>query len=95
MHNHFGKGLMAGLKAQSLKPAAELSKFCSDYKRGFVLGYAHHLAQSSGDENRAAFEAGRLCRAYGLSRDPTSEFFSGGASSLAEKFFCAGYNSTR
>lgn len=58
MGNHFGKGLLAGLKAQNLKPAAELSKFCSDYKRGFVLGYAHRLAESTGDENQAAFEAG-------------------------------------
>ncbi|WP_061797502.1 DUF2623 family protein [Serratia ficaria] len=92
MGNHFGKGLLAGLKAQNLKPAAELSKFCSDYKRGFVLGYAHRLAESTGDENQAAFEAGRLCRDYGLGGESMGEFFSGGVSRLAEKFFCAGYN---
>ncbi|BEL81087.1 DUF2623 family protein [Serratia marcescens] len=92
MGDHFGKGLLAGLKAENLKPEAELSRFCSDYKRGFVLGYAHHLAQRCGDENRAAFEAGQLSRAYGLGREPMSEFFSGGDSRLAEKFFHAGYN---
>lgn len=75
MVDHFGKGLLAGLKAESLKPETELSRFCSDYKRGFVLGYAHHLAQRCGDENRAAFEAGQLSRAYGLGSEPMSEFF--------------------
>lgn len=75
-----------GLKALSRKPEAELSRFCSDCKRGLVLGYAHHLAQSSGDGNRAVFEAGRLSRAYGLASEPMSEFFSGGDSRLAETF---------
>ncbi|MGL1809629.1 UNVERIFIED_CONTAM: DUF2623 family protein [Serratia marcescens] len=91
MGDHFGKGLLAGLKAENLQPEAELSRFCTDYKRGFVLGYAHHLAQRCGDENRAAFEAGQLSRAYGLGREPMSEFLSGGDSRLAEKFFRAGY----
>jgi hypothetical protein len=92
MNNHFGKGLMAGLKAQDASPPDQLSRFCCDYKRGFVLGYAHHLAESLGDENQAAFEAGLLCRAYDLNGELMSEFFSGGANRLAEKFFCAGYN---
>lgn len=95
MNNHFGKGLMAGLVAQNAGPASELTRFCCDYKRGFVLGYAHHLAQSLGDENQAAFEAGLLCRAYSLNGEVMSEFFSGGANRLAEKFFCAGYNRDR
>lgn len=92
MDNHFGKGLMAGLAARDAKPAAQLSRFCCDYKRGFVLGYAHHLAESLGDENQAAFEAGLLCRAYDLYGEMMSEFFTGGSNRLAEKFFCAGYN---
>ncbi|MEX0631759.1 DUF2623 domain-containing protein [Serratia ureilytica] len=40
-----------------------------------MLGYAHHLAQRCGDENRAAFEAGQLSCAYGLGSEPMSEFF--------------------
>lgn len=68
MDNHFGKGLMAGLKAEYTKPATEIAKFCSDYKRGFVLGYAYHLAESTGDENQAAYQAGLLCREYGLDK---------------------------
>lgn len=91
MDNHFGKGLMAGLKAEYTKPATELSKFCSDYKRGFVLGYAYHLAENTGDENQAAFKAGLLCREYDLDKELTSEFFSGGESHLTAKFFLAGY----
>ncbi|CNI04400.1 DUF2623 family protein [Yersinia vastinensis] len=92
MGNHFGKGLMAGLKAEYTKPATEIAKFCSDYKRGFVLGYAYHLAESTGDENQAAYQAGLLCREYGLDKALTSEFFSGGESRLTVKFFSAGYD---
>ncbi len=39
MNNHFGKGLMAGLKATHADSAVNVTKFCADYKRGFVLGY--------------------------------------------------------
>ncbi|HBH7048193.1 TPA: DUF2623 family protein [Serratia marcescens] len=44
------------------------------------------------DNPTHAFEAGQLSRAYGLGSEPMSEFFSGGDSRLAEKFFRAGYN---
>ncbi len=37
MNNHFGKGLMAGLKATHADSAVNVTKFCADYKRGFVL----------------------------------------------------------
>lgn len=40
MNNHFGKGLMAGLKATHADSAVNVTKFCADYKRGFVLGYS-------------------------------------------------------
>lgn len=39
MNNHFGKGLMAGLKATHADSAVNVTKYCADYKRGFVLGY--------------------------------------------------------
>ncbi len=43
MNNHFGKGLMAGLKATHADSAVNVTKFCADYKRGFVLGYSHRV----------------------------------------------------
>ena len=43
MNNHFGKGLMAGLKATHADSAVNVTKFCADYKRGFVLGYSHRI----------------------------------------------------
>ena len=43
MNNHFGKGLMAGLKATHADSAVNVTKFCADYKRGFVLGYSHRM----------------------------------------------------
>lgn len=43
MNNHFGKGLMAGLKATHADSAVNVTKFCADYKRGFVLGYSHWM----------------------------------------------------
>ncbi len=38
MNNHFGKGLMAGLHAPYAYSAHHAVNFCSEYKRGFVLG---------------------------------------------------------
>lgn len=37
MNNHFGKGLMAGLKATHADSAVNVTKFCADYKRGFCI----------------------------------------------------------
>nr|WP_085117531.1 DUF2623 family protein [Serratia proteamaculans] len=34
MNNHFGKGLMAGLATQDVRPASELTRFfCAGYNR--------------------------------------------------------------
>ncbi|NMP28941.1 DUF2623 family protein [Rahnella sp. SAP-1] len=92
MQNHFSKGLMAGLTSEDVKPATELTRFCSDYKRGYVLGYAHHCAENSGDGNHAAYQAGLLCKEYGLDGELVAEFFSGGENRLPVRFFMAGYN---
>ncbi len=42
MNNHFGKGLMAGLHAPYAYSAHHAVNFCSEYKRGFVLGFTNH-----------------------------------------------------
>ena len=47
MNNHFGKGLMAGLKATHADSAVNVTKFCADYKRGFVLGYSHRMYEKT------------------------------------------------
>ena len=66
MNNHFGKGLMAGLKATHADSAVNVTKFCADYKRGFVLGYSHRMYEKTGDRQLSAWEAGILTRRYGL-----------------------------
>ena len=55
MNNHFGKGLMAGLKATHADSAVNVTKFCADYKRGFVLGYSHRMYEKTGDRQAAVF----------------------------------------
>ena len=62
MNNHFGKGLMAGLKATHADSAVNVTKFCADYKRGFVLGYSHRMYEKTGDRQLSAWEAGILTR---------------------------------
>lgn len=91
MQNHFGKGLKAGLLAKSAWPASEVSGYCEEYLRGFVLGYAHNQAQITGDDNTAAFEAGVLSRNYSLDKDLLAEFFSASARHLSRAFFLVGY----
>jgi hypothetical protein len=91
MQNHFGKGLKAGLLAKSAWPASEVSGYCEEYLRGFVLGYAHNQAQITGDDNTAAFEAGVLSRNYSLDKDLLAEFFSASARHPSRAFFLVGY----
>ncbi|TDS96625.1 uncharacterized protein DUF2623 [Rahnella sp. BIGb0236] len=91
MQNHFGKGLKAGLSAESAWPASQVSGYCKEYLRGFVLGYAHQQAQLTGDDNNAAFEAGVLSRNYCLDKDLVAEFFSASARHPSRAFFLVGY----
>lgn len=69
MNNHFGKGLMAGLKATHADSAVNVTKYCADYKRGFVLGYSHRMYEKTGDRQLSAWEAGILTRRYGLDKE--------------------------
>ena len=85
MNNHFGKGLMAGLKATHADSAVNVTKYCADYKRGFVLGYSHRMYEKTGDRQLSAWEAGILTRRYGL------DFFRENNSCSTLRFFMAGY----
>ncbi len=76
MNNHFGKGLMAGLKATHADSAVNVTKFCADYKRGFVLGYSHRMYEKTGDRQLSAWEAGILTRRYGLDKRDGNGFLS-------------------
>ena len=75
MENHFGKGLMAGLKAIQADEASRVAHFCSDYKRGFVLGFSHRMFEKTGDRQLSAWEAGVLTRRYGLDKEMIMDFF--------------------
>lgn len=60
MDNHFGKGLMAGMRAAQADTAKNVAHFCSDYKRGFVLGFSHRMFEKTGDRQLSAWEAGNF-----------------------------------
>ena len=83
MENHFGKGLMAGLKATQADEASRVARFCSDYKRG--------LFEKTGDRQLSAWEAGVLTRRYGLDKEMIMDFFRESHSGTAMRFFMAGY----
>ena len=91
MNNHFGKGLMAGLKATHADSAVNVAKFCADYKRGFVLGYSHRMYKKTGDRQLSAWEAGILTRRYGLDKEMVMDFFRENNSGSTLRFFMAGY----
>ena len=91
MDNHFGKGLMAGLNATCADSARNVAGFCSDYKRGFVLGFSHRMFEKTGDRQLSAWEAGILTRRYGLDRDMVMDFFRENQSNTTIRFFMAGY----
>jgi Protein of unknown function (DUF2623). len=89
--NHFGKGLMAGMRAAHADTARNVAHFCSDYKRGFVLGFSHRMFEKTGDRKLSAWEAGILTRRYGLDRDMVMDFFRETHSTAALRYFMAGY----
>ena len=91
MDNHFGKGLMAGLKASQAEGASNAAGFCADYNRGFVLGYSQRMFEKPGDRQLSAWEAGILTRRYGLDRNMVMDFFREGHSCTAMRYFMAGY----
>ena len=91
MENHFGKGLMAGMRAAQADTAHNVAHFCSDYKRGFVLGFSHRMFEKTGDRQLSAREAGILTRRYGLDRDMVMDFFKENQSSTTLRYFMAGY----
>ncbi|EMM6760949.1 DUF2623 family protein [Pluralibacter gergoviae] len=93
MHNHFGKGLLAGPNTASPHPCGEQARFCNEYTRGFVLGYCYRLWKQTGEKSVGALEAGRLTRQYRLDRDIMVEFFTEFKSDRAVHYFNLGYGS--
>ena len=91
MENHFGKGLMAGMRATQADTANDVAHFCADYKRGFVLGFSHRMFEKTGDRQLSAWEAGILTRRYGLDRDMVMDFFRESHFSATLRYFMAGY----
>lgn len=93
VENHFGNGVMAGLKRAVSGNALHASQYCLNYRRGFIVGYAHRLSERTGDSLRAAWEAEVLARRYALDQEQLIEFFRGMdvAPRSTERCFLAGY----
>ncbi|QGX89029.1 DUF2623 family protein [Escherichia coli] len=89
MNNHFGKGLMAGLKATHADSAVNVTKFCADYKRGFVLGYSHRMYEKTGDRQLSA--RARYLPLTRPDKEMVMDFFRENNSCSTLRFFMAGY----
>lgn len=74
MKNHFGEGVMDGVRAYEPKTASEMNQRCFDYRRGFVCGFAHSFGKRVDNRYMAACRAGELARDYGLERDAIADF---------------------
>ncbi len=92
MNNHFGNGLITGMNMSGPCSATLPEKFCSEYVRGFVIGYCYQLEQKTGERSVAALEAGRLTRRYKLDRDLMTEFFVEFKSDRFLHYFNIGYS---
>ena len=91
MDNHFGKGLIAGLKAPYADSARQVAGSGTDYKRGLVLGFSHRMFEKPGDRQLSAWAAGVLTRRYGLDKEIVMDFFKEHDSSTTVRYFMAGY----
>jgi hypothetical protein len=74
MNNHFGKGLMAGLKATHADSAVNVTKFCADYKRGFVLGYSHRMYEKTRRRTATRTLRNSVCTASIRTVSPCARF---------------------
>lgn len=91
MKNHFAKGLIAGLNMTGPCPSMMPATFCSDFARGFTLGYCYQLEQKTGERKIAALEAGRLAKQYNLDRVAMTEFLTEFKSDRVVHYFNIGY----
>lgn len=77
VENHFCDGVMAGLKRAVSGNALHASQYCLNYRRGFIVGYAHRLSERTGDSLRAAWERKYWRAAMRWTRSNSSSFFVG------------------
>lgn len=95
MKNHFGEGVMDGVRAYEPKSANEMSQHCFDYRRGFVCGFAHSFGKRVDNRYMAACRAGELARDYGLERDAIADFFHGSEDRGLQEYYYSGYERSR
>ena len=89
--NHFGDGVMDGVKCYEPCGAGEMQRRCFDYRRGYVCGFAYSFAKRIDNRYMAACRAGELARPYGLDRDAIAEFFLSGEDSQLQRYYYTGY----
>lgn len=94
MDNHFGIGLMAGLNSKQPFNAQTIERYCEDFKRGYVIGYSHHLIETTRDAELATRVAGSLTREYGLDRETMMDVYTEFQQGSSASSFLFGYTVT-
>ncbi len=89
--NHFGDGVMDGVKCYEPCAVGDMQRYCLDYRRGYVCGFAYSLGKRLDDRYLAACRAGELARQYGLAREAIAEFFLSGEDSQLQRYYYHGY----
>lgn len=91
MDNHFGIGLMAGVRSKKPFNPQRITAYCDDFKRGYVIGYIHNLMEMTCDTELASRVAGCLTREYGLDKEPMIDIFIEYQKSSSVSSFVSGY----
>ncbi|MBW7982054.1 DUF2623 family protein [Enterobacillus tribolii] len=91
MDNHFGRGLMKGIHSKQPMNSQRITGYCDDFKRGYVIGYTHHLMETTHDTELASRVAGCLTRQYGLDKEAMIDIFTEYQRSSSVSAFVSGY----
>jgi hypothetical protein len=91
MDNHFGMGLIAGINSKQLLNTQCITAYCEEYKRGYVIGYAHHLMENTSDMELASRVAGCLTRKYDLNKEAMMNIFTEFQRVSSVSSFLSGY----
>lgn len=91
MSNFFGMGLIAGINSQEPYSSQHITRYCEDFRRGYVIGYTHSLMQLSGDSELVTRVAGSLTQKYGLNKEMMMEIYTEFQQDSSTNSFISGY----
>lgn len=95
MKRSFSEGLIAGLVAHEPITIKTMLSHSTDYRKGFVCGFAYALEKLCNNSTISQYRAGQLAYRYQLDYEQLSDFFSDVTDNGPSNCFLDGYNNAK